>query len=135
MRALFSSLVACSLLIHAALGCSWHHEHDGLCSQEAASEHAVAKCCHHHDGPQEQHDQPSHSPCDGHSHCQGLCSYLPVQKSQLDSDYHSVLLDFAAIAPALCDVQVSGLVCFERSHETAAGPPLRLHLYHQILLI
>jgi hypothetical protein len=32
-------------------------------------------------------------------------------------------------------VHVAARLRLERIHETAAGPPLRLHLWHQILLI
>jgi hypothetical protein len=139
MRAVFSSLVATALLIHAVMGCCWHHAHDALCSIRSSAEQALETgCCHHDQGEHgdQQQGQPSHAPCRGHSHCcQGLCTYLPAQKTQLDTLQSHVPLDFAAIVQATCDAHVSALFHIERTHETAAGPPLRLHLYHQILLI
>ena len=60
MRALLSSLVATSLLIHAVIGCCWHHTHaDGCCE---ASQFELATDS---DGgqPRDQHDGHSHGPC------------------------------------------------------------------------
>lgn len=137
MRIIFASLVAASLLIHAVIGCCWHHAQDeASCCNEVAAEQAVdAGCCHHDHGDRssQEHGQPSHAPCK--SHCQGLCTYLPVQKSQLDHQQLQAALDFAIIAPATGDAQMAAGFCFARAHETSAEPPLRLHLFYQILLI
>jgi hypothetical protein len=133
MRIFFSSLVAASLLIHAVLGCCWHHAQDlSGCGDTVAEQAVDAGCCHHDHGDQD-HGQPSHAPCKGH--CQGLCTYLPVQKTQLDHQQLHAALDFAIIAPATGDAQIAAGFCLARAHETAAQPPLRLHLFHQILLI
>jgi hypothetical protein len=64
-----------------------------------------------------------------------VCNYLPVQKTQLDKVQFHVPIEFAPIVPASCDVHVAARLGLERVHESAAGPPLRLHLLHQILLI
>jgi hypothetical protein len=125
MRAVFSSLVAASLLIHAAIGCCWHHPHndDDTCCDDSQTGS-------HHDSEQGGH---SHGPCK--DHCQGTCHYLPVQKSQVDKITVHSLLDFAAIVPATCEVPFASQLRASRTHESAAEPPVRLHLLHQILLI
>ena len=74
-------------------------------------------------------------PCDGHSQCQGVCTYLPVQKTQLDKSQLDVPMDFAAIVPATCDAQIAAEFCVAHSLDVPLEPPLRLHLLHQILLI
>jgi len=130
MRAIFSSLVAASLLIHAAFGCCHHQAH-----RIAAAEDHVA-CSHgdHHDDCCEHHGQPSDEPCEG-QHCHGVCNYLPVQKSQLDDLKVELPLDFVAMLPAACEVRVVALHNGVCAVDSNAGPPVRLHLLHQILLI
>lgn len=131
MRALFSSLVATSLLIHAAIGCCWHHAHvDGCCEDvqfEQAADVDVGHSC-------DQHDGHSHGPCK--DHCQGTCHYLPVQKTQVDTQMaHSPFDFFTAVVHRVCDVQLVVQHHAECTHESAAGPPVRLHLFQQLLLI
>jgi|SRR3954471_8736468 hypothetical protein len=124
MRSVFSSFVAASLLIHAAIGCCWHHPHnDDTCcddSQTSQSDHG-------------QSGDHSHAPCK--DHCHGTCHYLPVQKTQLDRITIHTLLDFAAVVPAACEVPFAAQLRTGRTHLSAAEPPVRLHLFHQILLI
>lgn len=134
-------MMAFSLLIHALLGCCCHHAHDAAGSCEPPVALAVESgCCQHDHGDcgnhrDKQHGQPSHDPCKGHSTCHGICTFLPVQKSQLSSLHLLAPIDFAAIGPAVCETQVGALNRIERVHDHAAKPPLRLHLLHQILLI
>ena len=134
MRAIFSSLVAASLLIHAAVGCCRHHADLDACVGDQAADYACDVDADHHHDCDEQHGQPADQPCGGH-HCHGLCNYLPVQKSQLDDLKVKLPLDFVALLPAACDVQVVALHHAECLSESVAGPPVRLHLLHQILLI
>ncbi len=118
-------------------GCCWHHAHNELCCEPSASEQtADAGCCHHHpSGSDQQHGQPTKAPCNNPSHCRGLCTYLSVPKTQLDRVELHVPMDFAAIVPATGEAHRAALHYPERTHESAAGPPMRLHLFHQILLI
>jgi hypothetical protein len=131
MRAVFSSLVALSLLMHAALGCCRHA--DGQrCASALASAQTSDECAHHHDVG-DHPGQPTDEPCSGH-HCDGLCNYLPIQKSQLDDLKLQLPLDLAIISPAACDMQA--VAVHEKVYcESVPEPPVRLHLLHQILLI
>lgn len=130
MRALLSSLVATSLLIHAAIGCCRHHTHADFCCQETQFEQATDFDVDH---AGDKHDGHSHGPCK--DHCQGTCHYLPVQKAQIDNQMAHSPFDFAAIEPHVCDMQLVVLHHAECTHESAAGPPVRLHLFQQLLLI
>jgi hypothetical protein len=101
MNKLLSSLVACSLLANAAFGCC--HAHQASCDEAplaALCDDAVClfhDCCGDHP---KQHGQPEHAPCKCPMHCQGVCTYLPVEKTQVDSRLTHVLIDLAAIVPA-----------------------------------
>lgn len=140
MRLFVPSLVACSLLLHAVMGCCWHYDHEHATADRdvCCGHEAVADCCGHHAGDHDgdtHHGQPTHDPSESHSHCHGLCTYLPVQKAQVDTQQLDMPIDFAAILPATYDAQVAGVLSFARVHENAAEPPVRLHLFHQVLLI
>lgn len=130
MRALLSSLVATSLLIHAAIGCCWHHAHTDSCCEPTQFEQAT-DCDGDHSC--DKHDGHSHGPCK--DHCQGTCHYLPVQKAQIDTQVSQSPLDFAAIVPHVSSVKLVVQHHAECTHESAAGPPVRLHLFQQLLLI
>lgn len=135
MRAVFSSFVAVSLLVHAAFGCCWHHVHEAAFGEstltvESATQHADhAVIGHSHEC------DPAHSPTKEHSHCQGTCHYLPGQKTQLDKSLPLSTLELVAVAPAVEDVHIAVSSFGELSLDSPAQPPLRLHLFHQILLI
>ena len=133
MRAAFSSLVSASLLIHAVLGCCWHHAHAGelLSSESVAGE--PRDCCHHGAAPAEH---PSPSPCNDGPHCEGICTYLPAPKSLIDMSQFLALSDFAAILSVASDLPLSAMPAVERFVDPRGfKPPLRLHLLHQHLLI
>jgi hypothetical protein len=136
MRTVFCSLLSASLLIHALLGCCWHDVHEAVACD---GPHSVADadddcdCDHDHDAAQGGHN--SHAPCKGHPNCHGLCTYLPVQKSQLSQCLDYVLIDFAVDVKAAGGSQLTAQSFALCESATCASPPVRLHLYHQILLI
>src|ERR1043165_2086857 len=134
MRAILFSTVAASLLIHAAFGCCWHNAHDSvLCPDAAFAIGTEADCDHDHgDAPQDHH---SHGPCHNHSHCHGACNYLPAKNTQVEKCQFTAPLDFAWGVTVLSGSQANCFRLSERSCELDAGPPLRLHLLNQILLI
>jgi hypothetical protein len=140
MRTVFSSLVAVSLLIHAAFGCCWHHLHETAGEGHsdfgqaiaAESEHGHADCpcgCNSHSG------NAPHSPSKDRPHCQGICQYLPPQKTQLDTFSALAALDFAVVATTTIDVPTITTSNFALALAEPARPPVRLHLFQQLLLI
>lgn len=137
MHVLVSNLVAASLLLHAVFGCCWHHRHDTSCCDNSPVAQAVEACCQHHRGDEcnDKHSLPSPAPCQGGPHCLGDCNYLAVQKSHLDQVQFDVPLDFAIPNSPFFDVRFATAHGCDRLYELDTGPPLRLHLVHQILLI
>jgi hypothetical protein len=134
MRAIFCNLLSASLLIHAMFGCCWHDAHEAVAGEASHATLALAECCHDHDGATNGHG--SHAPCKGHPNCHGLCSYLPAQKSETGKCLeHTLIVDFAIDAKAACDSQISALSFAPGINATCATQPVRLHLFHQILLI
>jgi hypothetical protein len=129
MRAFFSSLLCASLLIHAVLGCCCHDIHDAAADGGTLASLTAVDCCHDHDGP-----HGPHTPCKGHPNCHGLCHYLPVQKPNFDKCLGHVVIDFSSDAYATTGSQVFASSIAPGSCEFC-GPPVRLHLFHQILLI
>jgi hypothetical protein len=60
---------------------------------------------------------------------------LPVQKSQIDKCLKHALIDFTVDTNAEYGSQVVAVAFALGANATDATPPVRLHLFHQILLI
>jgi hypothetical protein len=134
MRTIFSSMLCSSLLIHAVLGCCWHDLHEESAGGSALASLAAEACCdHEHDAPADGHGP--HAPCKGHPNCHGLCSYLPVQKMNFGKCLDHVQTDFSVEAHAACGSPISTLSFVPGTCQFGPSPPIRLHLFHQILLI
>jgi hypothetical protein len=135
MHTFLSGLVALALLVHAVCGCCLHHAHaNSPCDHGIALEIAGSECCEHTGAPAE--GNLPQSPCDGERGCHGVCNYLPTPKTQFDRSHELAAIDFATTLPQYVDAQLFalcsvGAVCEPHSFE----PPLRLHLWHQHLLI
>ena len=133
MDRVLSSAIAALLFIHTACGCCWHHAH-----QSAACGHTqlpgLAGACHHEKCP--PGDESSDGPCRCRLECQGVCTYLPPQKTRLDSPQVVVPFDLVAAVSASAEAH-SGSAWHGGAelHSSHVGPPLRLHLLHQIFLI
>ncbi len=135
MHAVLSHSMAALLFIHALLGCCWHHAHRSAPSESTPAQTSKPVACCHHQDEGESEQQPQ-APCDGRLECQGICTYLPPQKTQIDFAQVLLPFDHVAVLPA------AGSDCLAptASWEFNCGPldlkpPLRLHLLHQILLI
>jgi hypothetical protein len=128
-------LLSAALLIHAMFGCCWHDAHEAVAGEASHTAMAATDCgCHDHDDAADGHG--SHAPCKGHPNCHGLCSYLPAQKSEIGKCLeHSLIVDFAIDAHAACGSQIAALSFAPGTNATCTPPPVRLHLFHQILLI
>ena len=125
MHAILSSLTASLLLIHAAFGCCWHHDH--ACSASAESIHHAAD---HH-----QHDSNGNCPDDRCTECQGSCTYDLPQKVRLDGSHAATSFELVATPTAVCNADVqSGMGNRSGRNSRMAAPPTGLHLLHQALL-
>lgn len=137
MQSLLCNLTASLLLIQAVTGWCWHAP-DGCAKCHDCSTHAFTStsCCQdRHCKPSEQHEIPL-DPCDGQSECQGLCTYVALHETRLDTAQLALSCDFAPIFLVGANHQLTLAVAWERAcHLVASEPPLRLHLLHQILVV
>lgn len=123
MSRFLAILTAGLISLHALLGCCGLH----LCASDAA-EHCQVAC--DHQGCEHEH---SDDPGDSCLVCRGASTYLPPEKPHVDDSFTYV----ATVIPTA----LTGLGNYTSGagvadiHGTALGPPLRLHLLHQILLI
>ena len=133
MHAFVSTLLAGLLFIQAVTGWCWQRPRACLqCDECSTQATRVAKCCDH-DGRDEQQRQPSQGPCRHKVLCRGCCNYLPPEKTQIDASDWDYSLDLVAI-PAADGCKLTAC-CWEACGPSDLKPPLRLHLYHQVLLI
>ena len=136
MHALFSNLMAAWLLTLAVSGWCCHRPFgcEGVQRNAASVTHTIGSCCKCCNS---QTSAASTAPCNCRwGECQGVCTYLPPQRTQVDTQHVLLPFDFAAIISALGDAQVAVALSWERAyHPIRFEPSLRLHLLHQILLI
>jgi hypothetical protein len=125
MQLFASILMAVVLFIHAAFGCCWHHAHccpaaDAICDRH---------CSHDHDEPNRQSGEEE-------LECEGTCQYVMPEKVWLDGLGFASWIVLAAPPATFADRPVTGAAhCGEWRCPIDSGPPLRLHLLHQLLLI
>ncbi len=139
MHAFLSNLTAVLLVVHAMIGCCHHPWH---CEVECAAAAPVSlcavafpccdQCCESYD-----ESEPPAEPCDCELECQGVCTYLPTEKTQIDVSPADTAFDLPAAIPALLDGHLAAARLSRVLAHTLdeSPPPLRLHLLHQILLI
>ena len=135
MRTLLPNLMAISLVVHAAVGCCWHHEHG--CAHGDNSNTPICKstqCCEHDDCPSHQGEAPEY-PCHGKLECHGVCTYVAPQKIRLDSSLAVAPLASATLWLLFSDAQAAFGSAWNTADPAEFEPPLRLHLLHQIVLI
>ena len=140
MHAAISSLIATTLLLQSVLGCCRHHAHEGMGCTHGAKNRAdkALACCHDHDVPAagNSDEHAPASPCPGDSTCQGVCTYLPPQKSQFEIPLLPTLL---ALVPTPCVLaetsQRTSPAWLDALFCTGAAPHVRLHLAQSVLLI
>lgn len=133
MHALLSNLTALSLLIHALLGCCWHHGHSETC----ASSHAKASTCcsHKHEKPQgggKESEPTEHSD----QKCEGETCVFARTETQSDIDielapaFESQFFQAKITTPCIFKEPPAELYS-----PPVLLPPVRSHLLHRILLI
>lgn len=115
------------LLLQALTGWCCHRPYDVNLGTPTAQQVALCTDCCHHPSPQPP-VRPANCP-----KCMGVCTYVPPQKTLIDSPQLTVLCDVTAAI---------GVADFARTSrpdrpwgQLTPEPPLRLHLLHQILLI
>lgn len=130
MHAFFSISLACLLFLQAVSGWCWQCPHDCMpCGDRVAQ--PTKSCSHDCD-----HEQQSEGPCKCNLECHGICTYLQPEKTQVDSPVELVSWDIVAITTASTDLAHGSALAWELAQSRGElEPPLRLHLFHQVLLI
>ena len=129
------------LLVHLGFGCCSHHTHTHANACEAIAEsgscgfghHGFAGITHHHDR------LPLHDGSVPHQHrCDGVqCVFARLSLAPKLSDASVVAVGSWLSAVSLREVgQTDSLLRHRLDHfQSDAGPPLRVHLVYQVLLI
>lgn len=127
MQSLVSLFTAAVLLAHAVLGCCWHHAHADEHGPDPAIELTATCCCHPEQPEQDQ------APCE--SQCEGTCVYLESARVDFDLSAQAAAIDAIIDAQSLAVAGDSVSPNYVATSESRIGPPVRLHLFEQVLLI
>ena len=146
MRAPVSYLLTIVLLIHAAVGCCWHHQHQCVtsCCEGATATAHVCPCDDRHDddaslphGGVNEGDQPGNSQHRHEHDCNGdHCTFARTERSP--EECGRSFLDVSLPAWSFsCDDGPINLLCIGTCSDSAmrSGDSLRQHLALGILLI
>lgn len=129
MRTVLSCLMAITLLIEGSAGWCCHPGVISSCAP--ADTPQSAGYCNHHERTANEVGQSPAEPCRCEAKCQGVCVFLPPQKTQ-----SVVLFDVAAMLPSLAVDQLAAASLGSPLDDTFdAESPVRLHLLLRILLI
>jgi hypothetical protein len=134
------NLTAVALLVHAVLGCCWHHAHccphslscatdANLSGDGAAFEQGEHDCCCSRALAADDHH--------GGDGCQGVpCRFVSVPSQTAPIAPPAKGHDVAASVTAVAAGEPAGALWGDNLlGATGPCPPLRIHLLHQVLLI
>jgi hypothetical protein len=139
VSSLLSNLTVAALLLHATLGCCWHHAHECQHALTAAGRAELAADCHgggacgEHARPTEPAGKDRH----GDDGCQiAPCAFVATQSGSTPLELLVQHLDTAAVA-ATDAAGHSEDCCGRELPSLSAGDCLavRLHLLNRVLLI
>jgi hypothetical protein len=141
MRPLVSLISVAAFLLHLGLGCCAHHAHgggEGPCEFRTSSTESGANHGHSHDHSHDHSAPDSNSPehpGDSHNDChESHCFFLVSGKTTVHPD---TLI--AALPPLTLDASIKQSVVPSANWRRDTGDhlqlPVRLHLFHQVMLI
>jgi hypothetical protein len=139
MRYLIATFAALSLLMHALVGCCWHHQHVELAAGSDETQLLPVVCGGHiHSHGDHDHDRGSESPADHRHSDDDGCGEEPCQFVKVDASSGPSLLDgpIVAIVDAAPPAAHDGWRLRAHDHRgrhILEGVPL--HLRHQVLVI
>ena len=134
MRAVFSSLMTVWMAILTVSGWCCHSPFCAHLHGSSGPAARAVECCNDCCCPASQTGKPQ--PCRCCTGCQGVCTYLPTQKVQLDGPGVVSTSDFAAVLSSQADSELPSASHWVRAYDPVRfQSSLRLHLLHQILLI
>lgn len=126
MRKPLHGMMLAFVLFHILGGCCWHHEDAETGRHDHAYTHKTGN------GHQEKPAEESRIPHEGCGH-QGACFFVVPQ-----SVGQNVPMGYFPLAVVVCADVTPNLLSGKTLCEVFAwgtGPPLRLHLMHQVLLV
>jgi hypothetical protein len=122
--------------LHAVLGCCWHEPHEHRDSASTCDTHQVVSSGtsdqHHCDTANHEGDDHPTEPKKCSGECDNTCKFLRGQKTQFVNLVVLSPLDQAQIVAVSACPQT---VFSELSMRERSEPPLRMHLFYQLLLI
>ena len=135
MQSVLSNLLASLLLIQVLTGWCDHsaqncHEPDSVSGSHCCAAHQAGRSA------QCSLKQICGSQSDRchERHCQGVCTYIPAPNAYVNATPSA--FDFVSSAVVAVGTQLSPRCDFERACVSVQSrPPLRLHLWHQVILI
>jgi hypothetical protein len=137
MQAFVSKLMAVLVLAQAASGWCCHRPCHCLDGDVAEASLTTSDVCGHDECCHDDHETlvlNASSHCQCHE-CQGFCTYLAGAKSHLVRSQMELGFGFLATNSDVSHVQLSVERAAATSEPIHLGPPVRLHLLHQSLLI
>lgn len=145
MSRLLAGAVAATLLMHAVVGCCWHHEHVELPRHDEPSIFKPVVCgghshshsrshSHSHHDADEAPATPDNHHHDGDSGCGSQdCQFVKAEVQQGHSPLDGPVV--ATLAASL-QLQAGGLRYARRDEIASLRPPsVALHLLHQVLVV
>ena len=138
MRAILSLFTVVTLLVEGTTGWCCHPPgHDEMCCSAPVVSPEVDACCRHHAQTTNQSGQKPVGPCQGEPKCQGICIFLPSQKTLVEMPELVSLFDVAGMLPTLSVDHMAATVIGSSSSDPfdAESPLVRLYLLHRTFLI
>jgi hypothetical protein len=134
MRSWISTVVAIALFAHAVADASGHDGHRCVECEAQKLRQLLGTNSPRPLSAERSPSEPEH-PCHCELHCGGSCNYLPSQKSLLDV-LPQTIVAHAAAPNGMMAAQVDASCVWTRGRwREFESPPLRLHLWNQLLLI
>lgn len=137
MRTLISLITAAAFLLHLSLGCCAHHAH-ATESNEDTAHSLAAHTCPHHKHPHDGQSVPAHSGDNSETPrdtcTDGGCVFLAVVKITLATEV-AVSWTPAFAFEHIGELASASCVSLETLAKTRPPLPVRLHLFHQQLLL
>ena len=130
MHAIQSTLMASLLLIQAMLGLCWHPSRDCACLESSVSTVTVGCCNDQCEGTRDE------EPCNCQLECSGICTFIPPEKTRIDSPELAVGLHHLAMSSTPAESQGVSASWAEVAYgPPELKPPPRLHPLPQNLFI
>ena len=134
MHALVSSSMAALLLIQTLSGWCWQSPRECMFAGRSSVEFSQpAQCCEHGCSHEKPHGP---SPCECPKECHGFCTYVIPETTELDHSDLVAAFELVVLSEVAANLDlIAGSAWQFDSGPAESELPVRLHLFHQVLLI